>query len=371
MARTSDNTVHTASSKQHRFHLLDAIRGIAALLVVAYHAPPDFGRLLPFRSGFLAVDLFFALSGFVIAFSYERRLLEGLTYRNFVVARLIRLYPVYCLGTAFAILAGVAAGHLLSSHAFVTEVLLGLLMLPDVFHGSKAAVYPLDFPAWSLLCELLSNFGYAALLFWRESGRWLLYLTVIASAIAMVAWTRRSGTLDSGSVLQTLPLGLARVGYSFGAGVLVFRYFHAKRRERLAGLSSWLFVCAICAAVFVALATRVTQSPAAQLVAVGLVFPVLIYLGALTSMTGALARIASFLGDSSYPIYLLHIPFFMFFRGRSMHQIAVHHAQARPLVAFLSISSLLVFSWAAAKWFDLPVRRFLTASYNQRLRHGA
>ena len=371
MKRTSDNTVHTASSKQHRFHLLDAIRGIAALLVVAYHAPPDFGRLVPFRSGFLAVDLFFALSGFVIAFSYERRLLEGLSFRNFSVARLIRLYPVYFLGTVFAILAGIATAHSLSSRAFPMVVVLGLLMLPNVFHGGKAAVYPLDFPAWSLLCELVANFGYAALVLWREAGRWVLYFTVTASAMFMVAWALRSGTLDSGSVLGTLPMGLARVAYSFGAGVLVFRYFHAKRRERLSGARSWLLVCGICAVVFAALATRVTQLPAAQLVTVGFIFPVLIYLGALTSISGSLGKVASFLGDTSYPIYLLHIPFFMLFRGRAMHQIAMHHAQARPLIAFCSIAFLLVFSWAAAKWFDLPVRRFLTASYNQRLRHAA
>lgn len=371
MTRTSNRLVHSTSSQQHRFHLLDAIRGIAALLVVAYHAPLDFGRLLPFRSGFLAVDLFFALSGFVIAFSYERRLREGLSYRNFVVARLIRLYPVYLLATLVAITVSVIAAHSLSFHGFFLEVLLGLLLLPNVLHGSKATVYPLDFPAWSLLCELASNIGYAALVLWRGIGTWLLYLTIAACAVFMVVWVRGSGTVDSGSLLRTLPMGLARVGYSFGAGVLVFRCYRARTREQLRGVSNWLLGGTICTVVLAALATKVTQSPVAQLSTVLLVFPVLIYLGALPSITGRLSKVAAFLGDTSYPIYLLHIPLFTLFNGRMMHRIAVQHGQARPFIAFAAIAFLLALSWAAARWLDLPLRRSLSARYNQRLRYAA
>ena len=211
MTRTTDNLVHATKSKQHRFHLLDAIRGIAALLVVAYHAPVDFGRLMPFRSGFLAVDLFFALSGFVIAFSYERRLLEGLSYRNFLVARVIRLYPVYLIGTLFAIVTSLLTTHRMPIHHTFEYLALALLLLPDVVHGGKAAVYPLDFPAWSLLCELISNVGYGALILWHTSGRLILYLAMGACAAFMILWVNGSGTMDSGSVLQTLPMGLARV----------------------------------------------------------------------------------------------------------------------------------------------------------------
>ena len=367
---TSDKLVYT-TTKQHRFHLLDAIRGIAALMVVAYHAPPDFGRLMPFRSGFLAVDLFFALSGFVIAFSYERRLLEGLPYRNFIVARVIRLYPIYLLGTLFAIMSVIVTAHRFSLPSFLMELLLGLLLLPDVFHGGRAAVYPLDFPAWSLLCELVSSGGYAALVLWRKAGGWALTMAMIACCAFMFNWVRSWGTVDSGSIVHTFPMGLARVGYSFAAGVLIFRYYHAKGRARLTGVSSLLLVFVVCAVIVAALGTRLTASPVAQLVTVMLVFPAMIYLGALTSITGRLSRVASFLGDTSYPIYLLHIPFFVFFRGRRMHQIALHHEQAKPLIALLSIAFLLMLSWVAAKWFDLPLRRSLTATYNQRLRYAS
>jgi peptidoglycan/LPS O-acetylase OafA/YrhL len=97
--KTTDQALHVVPSKNHRFLFLDALRGIAALLIVLYHAPKYLGRALPHYSAFLAVDLFFVLSGFVIAFSYENRLLRGLSFRSFVAARLVRLYPVYLLGT--------------------------------------------------------------------------------------------------------------------------------------------------------------------------------------------------------------------------------------------------------------------------------
>ena len=370
MRLAQDNTIEVASATQHRFHSLDAMRGLAALMVVAYHAPADFGRIVPFRSGFLAVDLFFVLSGFVIAFSYDRRLHEGMSYRNFVVARLIRLYPVYLFVTVLSVFLALATTRTLSPQ-LVPQIVLALLMLPDVFHGAAAAVYPVDYPAWSLLCELFANVGYVGLFFWKFAGRWLLYLIVVASAAYMVVWTRQSGTIDSGSVLRTLPMGLARVGYSFGAGVVVFRYFHRKPRQRLAGLSSGLLTSALCLVIFCILATRVAHSPAAQLWAVLVVFPCLIYLGALTTMTGMPSKAAAFLGDISYPIYLLHIPFFTFFRGRSMHRVALNYPHSTPPIALLSFCLLLAFSWAVARWLDLPVRRSLAASYNRWASHAA
>ena len=370
MERTVDNTVHASSAKQHRFHLLDAIRGIAALLVVAYHAPVDFGRLVPFRSGFLAVDLFFALSGFVIAFSYERRLQESLSYGNFIVARVIRLCPVYFLGTFLSAAVGIATSRTLSSHALPIELLLGLSMVPDLFHGSKAALYPLDFPAWSLLCELLSNVVYGGLVLGRIAGRWMLYLLMAASAVFMIAWAHGAGTVDSGSVPATLLMGLARVGYSFGAGVIVFWIYRSRHHERLTGAASWALSVAICLVIFMALATRATQSAGVQLLTVLFGFPVLIYFGSRTSTTGIAGRVAAFLGDISYPIYLLHIPFFTLFRGRSMHRFAERRPEARSAVALMAIAFLMLLSWLAAKYFDAPARRWITTRYNRRIQHA-
>ena len=71
--------------ERHRFHLLDALRGLAAMLVVTFHTPAQLKYFLNFPNSFLAVDFFFCLSGFVIAFSYEDRLKQSLSLRNFMV----------------------------------------------------------------------------------------------------------------------------------------------------------------------------------------------------------------------------------------------------------------------------------------------
>src|ERR1700733_12206690 len=93
----------------HRFVTLDGLRGIAAFVVVTTHA----GNAVPFETPrpFLAVDFFFALSGFVLCYAYAGRLRDGLSPPAFLLIRLLRLYPLYILGTAIGILAWLAAGH--------------------------------------------------------------------------------------------------------------------------------------------------------------------------------------------------------------------------------------------------------------------
>jgi hypothetical protein len=92
------------SARSHRFHLLDGLRGFAAILVVLYHMPPYLQRWFACPNAFLAVDFFFCLSGFIIAYSYEDRILRGMSFRDFCSSRLIRLYPLYFLGSLFGLI---------------------------------------------------------------------------------------------------------------------------------------------------------------------------------------------------------------------------------------------------------------------------
>ncbi len=92
-------------SKQH-FHILDGLRGIAALAVVVFHFMewiiPDFTQNF-IGHGFLAVDFFFCLSGFVIAYAYDKRLPQ-MGIRAFFTSRLIRLHPLVIIGTLLGLL---------------------------------------------------------------------------------------------------------------------------------------------------------------------------------------------------------------------------------------------------------------------------
>src|SRR3569832_332324 len=88
---------------QNRFRNLDAMRGICALTVVLFHCEGMFATGRIFQHGYLAVDLFFILSGFVLGHTYEKRLVTGLTPGGFMRLRLNRLAPVYWAGTLLCI----------------------------------------------------------------------------------------------------------------------------------------------------------------------------------------------------------------------------------------------------------------------------
>lgn len=86
------------------FDTLDGLRGTAAIVVLLLHvASAETPDLPVFGSAYLAVDLFFLLSGFVIGHAYEARLSDGLTFGKFLKIRLVRLYPLYVLGLALAV----------------------------------------------------------------------------------------------------------------------------------------------------------------------------------------------------------------------------------------------------------------------------
>jgi hypothetical protein len=164
------------------------------------------------------------LSGFVIAFSYENRLLRGLSFRSFVAARLVRLYPVYLLGTVvgFVLLLYIHRGAAYSINSWIPwhSVLFGVLLVPDFFLSSKTLdIFPIDVHAWSLFGEILANILYGALVCRRLASNWILALFSLSSLSVLVLWIFRvSGTLDLGSCRESFPCGLARVGYSFFIG---------------------------------------------------------------------------------------------------------------------------------------------------------
>src|ERR1700740_1326729 len=131
------------SSTQPRraFQTLDGLRGVGAFLVVMRHVPMLFGPIRVPES-FLAVDLFYLVSGFVVAHAYGARLERGGFFGEFVKTRLIRLYPLYLLG----ILVGVIPAAISvftdpagwwTGHKLIEAILLGLFMVP-MFPGIAA-----------------------------------------------------------------------------------------------------------------------------------------------------------------------------------------------------------------------------------------
>jgi peptidoglycan/LPS O-acetylase OafA/YrhL len=370
--QTPDQALHIVSAKNHRFLFLDALRGIAALLIVLHHAPRYLGRTLPYYDAFLAVDLFFVLSGFVIAFSYENRLLHGLGFRSFVAARLIRLYPVYILGTTVGFLVLFMNRHATSAHSTNPSVpwhsiLFGVLLVPDLFLSSKSLdIFPLDIPAWSLFGEILANILYGALVYWRLATSRILTILSVSSLFFLLVWVFRiSGTVDLGSHRESFISGLARVGYSFFIGVLAYRIWRSSvKRPQFTGVLGWMMAAVICTLVVLALATPLIQSAAAQLAVIALLFPLLIYFGACVHLPHHWGKISAFLGEISYPLYLLHVPLFLPLYGGTFRRFLAMRSGITHFVIPILVPVYVLISWWVAKHYDGPVRRFLARQYN-------
>jgi len=303
-----------------------------------------------FSSGYLAVDFFFALSGLVIDDAYGERLrARNLTWTGFARMRLIRLYPMMAAGMAIGIVVLLAAYHLHEPQVvhdlpvLLASIACNLLILPTPL---MAQLFPANVVQWSLFFELLANGLYAAFI------RRLNPLAVIAvSGAVLIFGVSRHGNIQLGCVWGTLVFGLARLAFSFSVGVFLARL--KLRTYRCPMILSLLPV-----AVLIAILAAPVQPPARPFydgIAVMVVFPLIIVAAISWDFTKHGNREAGFLGDISYPLYAVHFPILQMFYNMTKH--CHFHAWA---VAAAYVPAMIVFAWLLARFYDAPVRAFLT-----------
>lgn len=282
------------------------MRGVAALLVTATHVQEMIGRAV-IGHGHLMVDLFFLLSGFVLAMAYGETLSKGGRGVWFTRQRLRRLYPMMLIGLALGWLVAITVGHGAADPSATTfKLLLSALFLPWLGGGLVA---PLNGPLWSLQLELWINVAYGF------TARWLsnlvLWGLVAASASVLIFAVATTGIFDGGfaNAKEGLPfghaqflVGWARIGFSFPLGILLYRYW-AARKARLSRqpISFWVI-----AAAMLAIATiPAGYSAYVELAIVGLAFPALLMLAANARHPG---RVGERMGQMSFPLYVTHAP---------------------------------------------------------------
>jgi len=278
---------------------LNAIRGVAAIAVMLFHSAGLFGAIMP--RGYLAVDLFFVLSGFVIAHAYEEKLREGLGRRAFIRVRLLRFYPLYAAGLVVGL---VKEGLLIATHnhyafsplGLLAALLAGALFLPMPLAQRGYNLFPINIPSWSLFFELLVNALYAVVLPWL-SKRTLLATILICGGL-LIALAAKGGLGDVGVTSQTFVGGCVRTILSFSIGLLIHRL-----QPRMPRVPVLIILLATAAAL---------ACPWGGLVYdFGFVFvlsPLLVLFGVGTEPSTALVRPATMLGILSFPIYALHRP---------------------------------------------------------------
>ncbi|ATU92988.1 hypothetical protein BLM14_16250 [Phyllobacterium zundukense] len=328
------------------------MRGVAAILVVLYHAGPVTTIIAP--AGYIAVDFFFALSGFVIAGIYEAKLRNGLSSpQRFAIIRLTRLYPLYLvgllLGMAKAVGAWVlAAPHALTGSQIVLSTVFGLAILPTL--PPLDDLFPLNGPAWSLFLEIAINIVFALwLVHWKS--RSLVGLAAL-SALAMMVTVIHAQSLNVGWNWETLHAGFARVTFAFTMGVLL-----ARNRTALGWKVSWAALIPI-TALILALCLPAPQQyrTMIDLVIALLICPAILYYGTVLECPLQLRPLASFLGDISYPVYAVHFPLLFMFT-----HVAGRAGLAGSSVLWVFMPCLIAGSALLYHLYDVPVRRFLSA----------
>ena len=339
-------------------HTFDALRGLAALSVVLYHYNALFAPFLNSNGG-LAVDLFFMMSGVVLARNYEPRFQAGMTSLQFMKIRLIRLYPLYLLGLAIGALAAIGSlfGH--DALGWTPRVLaeaigLALFVLPA--SSPQGQLFPLDVPAWSLFFELLVNFAFVALWPWLTTRRLASACLILVPALAAIAFCR--GDIDAGWLFSTLWIGAIRALFGFSLGIVIARWTSSGAPSPSAAKFLILF-----ALVGLALFVRpeVVGRPLWSLGWVVLLFPAIVYAAVRVDPPKWLVPLASLAGVASYAIYVTHYPLLQLSVSLIGRLSGGSLAAFGPLEGCGLIAAFAIAAWALDGWYDAPVRRRLRA----------
>ncbi len=342
-----------------RFAFLDGIRGIAALFVMTRHTraywPFEFYR------SYLAVDLFFILSGFVIAHAYDRKISSGrISIGDFAASRIIRLYPMYALSVGISALVLFSQWIFFGAHPtapiadFLLMILFAFAFLPSHFLPADYHMFPLNYPYWSLFFELVANAIYVTI------HRYLSAAVLMAIVAVSFAYTVRSsikyGNFDNGFIwtLGMFATGATRTTLGFFLGVFLYRFRANLSKHIIGRLSPWFGVLIVVGVLYSNSAGSL--NPLVDLFSVCVLFPIAVLIAA-NSRFSALEKVLLMLGSASYPIYVLHQPVGALIHDLFGARIELH----APWSGCLLAAFLFTLSIQLEKFYDIPLRRRLSA----------
>lgn len=345
---------------------LDGARGIAAIAVMCYHYN-DLLRLTPLLScAYLAVDLFFMMSGFVLSHSYESALRSGrLTPGSYLLRRLIRLYPTYLVAI------GVGLAYYLS------KIVLRTADAPDPFDllyilGNNVVfvpvmtmklvpqgMFPLAPSSWSLATEVIASVLYGLVLA-RASTKVLMVMIGVLGG-AFFGCVAAYHAFDLGWGIANFAPGIVRTLFEFTIGMALFRCSNYATRKQM------LNPAILLAAVTATLVFVTGSSTLFLTLCILLLFPAFILSAEGRPVHGWCHDLFHQLGRLSYPVYLLHTPVFLWICGLSKmltkHDPLAAHNRG---LGWAMVAITLASSYVVARWIDEPVRAWLNARMRRR-----
>lgn len=371
---TNPRSVTTQITKKPHFLILDGLRGVAAIIVLLFHlfeahAPNKAGQLI--NHGYLAVDFFFMLSGFVIGYAYDDRW-TTLNFKKFALRRVIRLQPMIVFGMVLgAILVIFQSSQVFSKIASVDawEILLFMIIgatllpvSPSVEFRGWGEMHPLNGPAWSLFFEYIANILYG--LFFRKLSTKTLSCFVLAAAIVLFHMAITRGDMIGGWNLapEGLYIGFTRLFYPFLMGLLLSRI--GKHLQ----IKHAFFYCSLAITIILSLprfgGDQIWINGLYDAIMIVFIFPFIILAGAGGIIKSDFSnKVCRFLGDISYPLYITHYPLiYIYFAIVVNNQYSL--AQAWPITLIMFVSAIIL-PYFYLKLYDEPVRKWLTKKLNK------
>jgi peptidoglycan/LPS O-acetylase OafA/YrhL len=342
-----------------RFVALDGLRGIAALAVLHLHVVRMVYPNPDVNSANLAVDFFFLLSGFVMACAYDERLAKGFSWGAAMRLRVIRLYPLIPFGVLLGTAVSMARLHV--QHATLpgegmADVLPTMLLFPvGLLYANANAAFGLDGPIWTLFFEFAASAAYASRL-GRLRGLAGGALVVGLGLVLLASASTMGGiaALNAGSRVNFI-FAFGRVGFPFALGVVFWRYQWHLRAPSVPVLALMVVLAGL-------LLAPVGSPLGLQLAYEFIAFPLLLLLGARALPGKAMGKACNWLGQLSYPLYILHYPI-----SRGLVFALKGHLGLGVTILLLAEAVSLCVAWAALRWYDEPARRWLRQIQTGRL----
>ncbi|MDR2980832.1 MAG: acyltransferase [Puniceicoccales bacterium] len=371
MLKTQIPLAAFADTKPH-YSILDGLRGVAAITVVCFHLFEAFATShldQGINHGYLAVDFFFILSGFVVGYAYDDRW-GKMTTMDFIKRRIIRLHPMVVMGAVIGAAMFYTQGcsfwdvSKISAMALFVATLINMLLIPATPGTEVRGVgemFPLNGPSWSLFFEYIGNILYV--LFIRKLSTRALAVLVFAAGCGLAAFAILGplGDICVGFSLTPTEFtgGSLRLLFSFSAGLLLSRIFKPAAKVKGAFWICGLSVVALLAVPRIGGAENLWMNGIYDTVCCIVFFPLLVYIGASGKITNQYStRICKFLGDISYPLYMVHYPFiYLYFAWVKNENLTFQ--ESLPGAAGLVVGSI-VLAYVCLRFYDIPVRRYLT-----------
>ncbi|MBR6640210.1 MAG: acyltransferase [Muribaculaceae bacterium] len=375
------STANFADTKPH-YELLDGLRGVAAILVLFYHIFEGFsfaeisneagdGIITTLNHGHIAVDFFFILSGFVISYAYDDRWKKMNTWQ-FFKRRLIRLHPMLIIGAIIgAVTFAIASfekwdGTTSPIGLVMVALLFSMLMIPAVpgvpyeVRGN-GEMFPLNGPGWSLFFEYIGNILYA-LFIRRLSTKLLATLAAILGVLHAWFFIGNISEYDMVGVGWTIDEvnfwgGLVRMLFPFTIGMLLARTFKPCKIKGAFWICSIMLI-AIFSTPYIAPENDISLNSLYEVVCIAIIFPFIVWLGACGSCEGHTSKINKWLGDISYPLYIVHYPIMYLFYAWLIEN-EYYTLQDCIGMALLVVVSSITLAFLCLKLYDEPVRKWL------------